>query len=1269
MHHFYAALFLLCTTIIPFGTSAQNQIHLKSGSFDLVTDRDGQLTTDDLVDWPEHQGHRFGLVVLAEYPSGTQWSELEASGITMLEFVSGAYVISIASDASLESLDPYAITAHLGFSPALKLLVDPDQIPSIAREGRAKVLVNAHAFRNLDMNAITSDLRSQGFTLTESKPNFHYATFKCRLNDLQTLAAHPGVQYLDWKYDQGAPENYTGRTSHRVNYISGDNTNGISYSGEGINVMLQDDGYIGPHIDRHGRVPAQFWAQNNGNHGDHVSGTIAGAGNLNPLHEGQAKGANVYQYKAAPEYQGFDSIYDHYGQYDIVITSTSYSNGCNAGYTALTREMDDQVQTMEHLMHVFSAGNSGTSNCGYGAGSFWGNITGGHKMGKNVITVANLDEDDGLNTSSSRGPAHDGRIKPDISAKGTNVTSTIADNQYDTYTGTSMSCPGVSGTLAVLYEAFEDVNGDLPDAGLMKAIVLNTAEDLGNTGPDFKHGWGRINARKAYEVIENTDYITDSLSANDSTTFTISVPSNTAKVRFMVYWTDPEASISANTALINDLDMTVTDPSASEHLPWILDPTANATTLDQPATTGEDHLNNVEQVEITSPAAGDYIVKVKGTQVPMGPQRFHVVYWIEPETLVLTYPVGGESFVPFTSEKIRWDSPYQSGTLVAEYSTDGGNFWNTIASNIPVTQGSLSWLVPNLATGDVHLRLNYSGELATSDKFSIIPTPSGLMVEFSCPDSIGLSWNSAQGASGYTVHRLGTKYMEPIGTSTATEFVDYNANPMSDMLWYSVSSTGPDGAVGKRAVAVQKAPGIFNCEIGLDADLTSISPGSGSVYDCHGDSMTVGFNIRNSGFGFYSNFNVHFKLGTQLLSESYNFLMVPNSDTTLFFNSKVAVPSTAEQGVLEVDLSGDGNPYNDSILVNYYPQTAATIAPIWSEDFESFDNCGTNTDCGATTCDMENGWTNEVSFVVDDIDWRTNSGGTQSNQTGPSFDHTTSTTLGKYVYLEASGDCNEQTALLVSPCIDLGPAEEPVLSFWYNMYGADMGSLHVDVFDGQSWTLDVMSPITGNQGTQWLQRLVDLSDFNGQIVNVRFRGITGDAFRSDMAIDDIMILHPPIANFSYGVQMDGVTVDFQDLSAYGDTMSFDLGDGTMLDSVPTSHTYPQITQYIATQIVTNEIGSDTSLQIITTLSISDLQSNGDNDDIYVYPNPASELLQIKGTDALGDLRLYAADGRLVKEQKNITSQTITLSIGDLPPGVYNLELSHSGSHTALVISR
>ena len=125
-------------------------------------------------------------------------------------------------------------------------------------------------------------------------------------------------------------------------------------------------------------------------------------------------------------------------------------------------------------MHVFSAGNLGASDCSYGAGVNWGNITGGHKHSKNTIAVGNLDYTDVINSSSSRGPAHDGRMKPEVCAVGTNVYSTVDTDTYAVKTGTSMSCPAVAGTLADLYQAYKTLNGNVnPPSGLIKRIIMN----------------------------------------------------------------------------------------------------------------------------------------------------------------------------------------------------------------------------------------------------------------------------------------------------------------------------------------------------------------------------------------------------------------------------------------------------------------------------------------------------------------------------------------------------------------------------------------------------------------------------------------------------------------------------------------------------------------------------------------------------------------------------------------------------------------------------
>lgn len=81
-----------------------------------------------------------------------------------------------------------------------------------------------------------------------------------------------------------------------------------------------------------------------------------------------------------------------------------------------------------------------------------------------------------------------------------------------------------------------------------------------------------------------------------------------------------------------------------------------------------------------------------------------------------------------------------------------------------------------------------------------------------------------------------------------------------------------------------------------------------------------------------------------------------------------------------------------------------------------------------------------------------------------------------------------------------------------------MGDLYVDIFDGSSWTLGVSS-ISGNQGDSWEERVVDLASYVNKTINIRFRGVTGNDWGSDMALDDIQVTAGnigPAADFTVG---------------------------------------------------------------------------------------------------------------------------------------------------------
>ena len=144
-------------------------------------------------------------------------------------------------------------------------------------------------------------------------------------------------------------------------------------------------------------------------------------------------------------------------------------------------------------------------------------------------------------------------------------------------------------------------------------------------------------------------------------------------------------------------------------------------------------------------------------------------------------------------------------------------------------------------------------------------------------------------------------------------------------------------------------------------------------------------------------------------------------------------------------------------------------------------------------------WTNVGG---DDFDWTDDCCGTPSVNTGPAI----ASDGTFYVYTEASNPNFPSMEAYIQATFDFTSVVSPEFSFFYHMFGGNMGSLHLDVNDG-SWNLDIWS-ISGQQHTSdtqdWIKGTVDLSAFAGQNnIILRFRGLTGSGFTSDMAFDNI----------------------------------------------------------------------------------------------------------------------------------------------------------------------
>jgi len=1093
-------------------TQNDYQLLLKNGNVNPAENREVFLSNYSAEAVTVFNDRFYKIVQFFSVPDAQTRNNLKDAGVLLLGYLPNfAYFASIDMNFTSNAGSLAQIRTVLDINVNMKLapMLFEESYPDYALLPDGKIGLLVSYFSDIEPALARQSFEASGFHVTSFDDFAKYVHIIANLDEIKKIASLPFVYYVEPIYPEPEPENYTGRTLHRSNGMANDFSAGRHYDGTGVNVMLQDDGIIGPHIDYEGRVIQQYVTSNYGDHGDHCAGIIMAAGNLDPRARGNAFGANLYVYGAAPEYPGFSSIPSHYFSNQIRVTSTSYSNGCNAGYTSLARTMDQQIRVYPALMHVFSAGNEGTSDCGYGAGAGWGNVTGGHKIGKNVITVANLDYKDELAGSSSRGPAHDGRIKPDVAAKGTDVNSTINPNNYGLKSGTSMSCPGTAGTVTQLFQAYRELNyGRDPLGGLMKAIVLNTADDLGNPGPDYKFGWGRINGLKAVQVLEEGRYDSAAISQSETFSHEFTVPENTSQLKVMVYWTDFEASENAAVALVNNLDITVTDPQSQVWNPWILNHYPQPDSLNKVAIRGIDNLNNMEQVSLDNPQPGTYTLDVNGTMVPQGPQKYYVVYEFVPDEIVVTYPFGGETLVPGEAELIRWDAPGNEGTFTIEYSVDNGQTWGLIKENLDGSQRYYEWILPTMITAQGLVKVTRGDKSGINEApFSIMSIPGNLTIDWICDNALHLSWNEVFGASSYTIYKLGEKYMEPIGTTNVNSLIVNNINT-NETEWFSISATGPNGEQSRRALAIEKDPGTLNCS---PVDLMMVSVPSvdwGIFQSCMNvNDLLVTIVVKNFGLENVTNPEFSYQLNEgDIFSGIYEGVIAPDSSVTYTFTPLIDI-SEAGNYLLKtwITYAPDQNPDNNLLETNIEVIEGSLFTPGNIQNMENYSLCIPAPICELYSCELDDVWLNLTNNVHDDIDWRTWSGTTYTYGTGPSFDHTTGTTAGKYLYLEASMICFYKEAILSAPCIDLTGGISPALSLWYHAYGSDIGHLHIDVFDGNQIIFDVAEPVAGNMGDAWHEMTADLSPWNGQVIGLRIRGYTGGGEKSDLAIDDISI--------------------------------------------------------------------------------------------------------------------------------------------------------------------
>ncbi|MBK6823704.1 MAG: S8 family serine peptidase [Saprospiraceae bacterium] len=362
---------------------------------------------------PNDEAYR--IIKFSVLPGVEEKTGLALEGIQLLEFVGqSSYLAKIKKGISFRSnLPGVKSISRIDLRNKCTKQIFNGEICSESKGSKA-ILMIQHMPLIQEENML-SLVSGYGLNILKYAKPYRMLYVECETSKIRDLINQYWIQYVSCAPEPGEPEDREGKTLHRVNQITSNTKENIFLDGSGVKVCVRDDGFVGPHVDFKGRINNQVYGSN-GTHGDMVSGIVCGAGNIDPVISGMATAAELFVINYQDDF--LDATLDLHQQNGVVITNSSYSNGCNLGYTAITQIVDKQIYENPSLLHVFSAGNSNNQNCGYGAGNQWGNITGGHKIGKNVLTAANVQINGLIDPSSSRGPTKDGRLKPDVASRG-----------------------------------------------------------------------------------------------------------------------------------------------------------------------------------------------------------------------------------------------------------------------------------------------------------------------------------------------------------------------------------------------------------------------------------------------------------------------------------------------------------------------------------------------------------------------------------------------------------------------------------------------------------------------------------------------------------------------------------------------------------------------------------------------------------------------------------------------------------------------------------
>ncbi|RMF85688.1 MAG: hypothetical protein D6744_01040 [Planctomycetota bacterium] len=618
---------------------------------------------------------------------------LAAAGVVLGDyFPENAYTVDLAAatPAAIQAL-PEAV--WLGEFPAeWKLQPGIGDRPYFTPErleiaAAGDVVVDITLFEGADEQGALDEVMAVADTLYRTEIAAGNTTFVVRLPlaDVPLLAQINDVQFVEETPDV-TMRNQSTRWIIQTNTLNSTPVYDAGIHGENQVVGVMDGKIDQNHCSFAGKIIAYNTSPGADFHGTHVGATAVGDAGADNNTRGIAYGGQLV-FDDIPSFTDsamYNALLQHHNQGARAHTNSWGDDGTTA-YNGLCRGIDRFSYDFEDSLVLFAVTNLSTLKNPDNA--------------KNLLAVgASQDTPNTMNhCSGGTGPTSDGRRKPEIYAPGCSTQSAAAGTACSTtsLTGTSMACPAVAGAALLARQYYTDgyypsgaanpADAFVPSGALVKATLLNSAVDMtGISGyPSNQEGWGitRLNQTLNFVGQGRATFVADvrnadGMSTGETIDYPIEIVDSAPKLKVTLVWTDPPASAGASNAWINDLDLQVIAPDASVYL-------GNVFSGGESTTGGAaDNKNNVEQVHISNPQTGPWILRVNATAVNQGTQGFALVAsgGLLPDSpaLQISLPNGAPSLVPpstpvdFDVLITPGDETVASANLL--YSIDGGAF-------------------------------------------------------------------------------------------------------------------------------------------------------------------------------------------------------------------------------------------------------------------------------------------------------------------------------------------------------------------------------------------------------------------------------------------------------------------------------------------------------------------------------------------------------------------------------------------------------------------